>query len=58
LAARDDYGLAYPVPWGQVNLRTCIQQGDYGHRGEQGLFEAVGFRLFLEIIALGYTAAA
>ena len=46
LAARDDYGLAYPVPWGQVNLRTCIQQGDYGHRGEQGLFEAVGFRLF------------
>jgi hypothetical protein len=46
LAARDDVGRPYPVPWSKVNLRACIQQGDYGHRGEQGLFESVGFRLF------------
>ena len=46
LQARDDFGNLYPVPWSKVNLRACIQQGNYGHRGEQGMFEAVGFRLF------------
>jgi len=46
LRARDDYGRPYPVPWSKLNLRACIQQGDYGCRGEQGLFETVGFRLF------------
>ncbi|MGE3312829.1 MAG: CotH kinase family protein [Limisphaerales bacterium] len=46
LKARDDYGRTYPVSWDKVNLRSCIQQGDYGYRGEQGMFEAVGFRLF------------
>ncbi len=46
LRARDDFGGLYPAPWSKVNLRACIQQGDYGHRGEQGLFESVGFRLF------------
>ncbi len=46
LHARDDFGERYPAPWSKVNLRACIQQGDYGHRGEQGLFESVGFRLF------------
>ncbi len=46
LHARDDFGELYPAPWSKVNLRACIQQGDYGHRGEQGLFESVGFRLF------------
>lgn len=46
LRARDDYGALEAVPWGKVNLRACIQQGDYGMRGEQGMFEAVGFRLF------------
>jgi len=46
LAARDDHGQFYRVPWSKVNLRACIQQGDYGHRGEQGMFESVGFRLF------------
>lgn len=44
--ARDDYGNLYPVPWDTLNLGACIQQGDYWHRGEQGLFESVGFRLF------------
>ena len=44
--ARDDYGQPYRVKWGKLNLRACIQQGDYGQRGEQGMFESVGFRLF------------
>jgi hypothetical protein len=46
LQARDDYGHPYRVNWSKLNLRACIQQGDYGHRGEQGMFESVGFRLF------------
>lgn len=46
LSARNDFGQFYPVPWGKLNLRACIQQGDYGRRGEQGMFEAVGLRLF------------
>jgi len=46
LHARDDFGRYYAAPWSKVNLRACIQQGDYGQRGEQGMFESVGFRLF------------
>lgn len=44
--ARDDYGRPYAVPWDKLNLGACIQQGDYQMRGEQGMFEAVTFRLF------------
>src|SRR3712207_8135116 len=36
----------YPVKWTKLNLGANIQQGDFGHRGEQGLFESVGFQLF------------
>ncbi|HLH53601.1 MAG TPA: CotH kinase family protein [Verrucomicrobiae bacterium] len=46
LQARDDFGMPYKVHWNKINLRACIQQGDYGQRGEQGMFESVGFRLF------------
>ena len=46
LEARDDCGRRHPVAWSKLNLRACIDQGDYGMRGNQGLFEAVGFRLF------------
>jgi hypothetical protein len=46
LQAKDDFGHQYPVAWTKINLRACIQQGDYGQRGEQGMFESVGFRLF------------
>lgn len=45
-AARDHYGRPYRTRWTKLNLGACIQQGDYQHRGEQGMFEAVGFRLF------------
>ncbi len=44
--ARDNNGRRYSVNWTKLNLGACIQQGDYQHRGEQGMFEAVGFRLF------------
>ncbi len=44
--ARDDYGNKYAARWTKLNLGSCIQQGDYWHRGEQGMFEAVGWRLF------------
>jgi CotH kinase protein len=44
--ARDDYGAPYQVKWDKLNLGACIQQGDAGMRGEAGMFEAVGFRLF------------
>ncbi|MCF7709002.1 MAG: lamin tail domain-containing protein [Verrucomicrobia bacterium] len=44
--AEDNFGRDYDIGWTKLNLGACIQQGDYGHRGEQGMFEAVGFRLF------------
>ncbi|MGA2062707.1 MAG: lamin tail domain-containing protein, partial [Thermoguttaceae bacterium] len=42
----DNYGQPYGVPWKKLNLSAIIQQGNYWHRGEQGLFESVGFELF------------
>jgi hypothetical protein len=44
--ARDEYGRTLEATWKKLNLGANIQQGDYGHRGEQGLFEHTGFRLF------------
>ncbi len=43
---RDDYGKKYKTKWTKLNLGACIQQGNFGFRGEQGMFESVGFRLF------------
>ena len=44
--ARDNYGRAYDEPWKKVNFSALIQHGDFEQRGEQGLFEGAGFRLF------------
>ena len=44
--AVDDYGRAYDVKWDKLNLSAVIQQSHRRHRGEQGLFESLGFRLF------------
>lgn len=44
--ARDNYGREYDTKWAKINFSACIQQGDYQHRGEQGMFEAAGFKLF------------
>ena len=44
--ARDDYGKKYSTTWDKLNFSAIIQQGNFRHRGEQGLFESVGFKLF------------
>ena len=44
--AHDDYGREYDTTWDKLNLSACIQQGDYQHRGEHGMFEAASFLLF------------
>jgi regulation of enolase protein 1 (concanavalin A-like superfamily) len=44
--AKDDYGREYDTKWDKLNFSACIQQGDYQHRGEQGMFEALSFKLF------------
>src|SRR4030095_8443382 len=43
---RDNWGNKYAVPWTKLNLGASIQQGDFNHRGEQGMFESLGFRMF------------
>lgn len=42
----DDYGEPYEYRWDKLNFSAVIQQGNFNHRGEQGLFEAVGFKMF------------
>jgi len=44
--ARDDYGNPYGTEWDKLNFSACIQQGSFGQRGEQGMFEALSLRLF------------
>ena len=44
--ARDNYGRPYRAPWDKLNLGAGIQQGQYGLRGEHGLFDALSYRLF------------
>ena len=44
--AKDEYGNEYETKWSKLNFSSLIQQVNFQHRGEQGLFEGVGFRLF------------
>ena len=44
--ARDRYGKKYSQPWDKLNFSSLVQQVNFNHRGEQGLFEGVGFKLF------------
>jgi len=44
--ARDRYGEKYSQPWNKLNFSSIVQQVGFNHRGEQGLFEGVGFKLF------------
>ena len=48
LKARDNYGDFYKRDWDKLNLSFCISMHDYngGNRGEDGMFEAVGFKLY------------
>ncbi|MFI5381273.1 MAG: lamin tail domain-containing protein [Tepidisphaerales bacterium] len=42
----DDYGNPWLARHNKLNLRPLIQQRDYWHRGEQGLFESVSLKMF------------
>ncbi len=45
--ARDNEGALYLEAWDKMNFSSCITPVDYSpHRGEQGLFEAMTYRLF------------
>jgi hypothetical protein len=44
--ACDDYGNEYKTTWDKLNFSACIQQGSFGQRGEQGMFEALTFKMF------------
>jgi len=43
---RDDYGDKYGEKWDKLNFSACIQQGSFGQRGEQGMIEALTFKMF------------
>ncbi len=44
--AYDAHGRPFSAPWDKLNLGACIQQGQYGTRGEHGMFDALSYRLF------------
>lgn len=44
--ARDRYDERYSQKWDKLNFSSIVQQVNFNHRGEQGLFEGVGFKLF------------
>ena len=44
--AYDHFGRPYLSTWDKLNLGACIQQGQYGLRGEHGMFDALTYRLF------------
>ena len=46
LQVKDNWGRKLNAPWRRLSFRPNIQQGDFLHRGEQGMFEGVGYRLF------------
>jgi len=44
--ALDEYGQPLKASWKKLNLGANIQQGNFGYRGEQGLFEYTGWHLY------------
>ena len=46
LEVKDNWGRKLKANWRRLSLRANIQQGDFNHRGEQGMFEALGYRFF------------
>lgn len=44
--ARGRDGERYRSDWNKLNFSSIVQQVNFDHRGEQGLFEGTGFRLF------------
>ena len=46
LEVKDNWGRKLKAQWRRLSFRPNIQQGDFNHRGEQGMFESIGYRLF------------
>ena len=44
--AQDNFGRSYKSHWDKLNLGAGIQQGQYGLRGEHGMFDALSYKLF------------
>lgn len=44
--AYDDYGQPYSTRWDKLNFSAVIQHAQRKHRGEQGLFESLAYRIF------------
>ena len=44
--AYDNYGRPYAEKWDKLNLSSGMQHSSRRYRGEQGMFEALSFRLF------------
>lgn len=42
----DDFGVPYPYKWDKLNLSAAIQHPHVRTRGEHGLSETVGYKLF------------
>jgi hypothetical protein len=44
--AHDQFKRPYSTAWDKLDLGACIQQGQYGLRGEHGMFDALTYHLF------------
>jgi len=53
---KDNYGQPYPYRRKKLNLNANIQQNWTGKRGEEGMYESVGYRLFRDAgVRFAYT---
>ncbi|MDP2895061.1 MAG: lamin tail domain-containing protein [bacterium] len=56
LVMKDNYGQPYPEKRKKLNLNSNIQQVWTGKRGEEGIYESLGFRLFRDAgVRFSYT---
>ncbi len=46
LEVKDNWGNKLKTKWRRLSLRPNIQQASYLHRGEQGMFESIGYKMF------------
>src|ERR1044072_3633321 len=46
LEVKDNWGRKLDTKWRRLSLRPNIQQATYLHRGEQGMFEGIGYKMF------------
>ncbi len=54
---KDDYGQVFPEKRKKLNLNSNIQQVWTGKRGEEGMYESLGYQLFRDVgVRFSYTA--